>query len=240
MRSRIWTKKVAVFLLVCLFLLTLIFTVMGILLKFPSAVTSIILAVFQAATATIALFMPLSSKDEARRKMQTAMSQYVILQSLKADPSDKNRVINRMRELAPDACFRQEEIAEYLKSTDVGERFAALACVQWQWRNSKAYDVMDFRRYKNPRELPGPSEHPSTGYFPQLLKVLCNSWDQFENYHATVAMWSMVDSLGAKDKQKLFKRVLDQSVGITCEETKWREFVRYLNAKRKSPTSRNG
>jgi Caspase domain len=183
---------------------------------------------------------PLSRKDEARRKMQAAMSQYVILQSLKADPSDKNRVINRMRELAPDACFRQEEIAEYLESTDVGERFAALASVQWQWRNSEAYDVMDFRRIKTPKELPEPPEDPSKGYFPQLLEILCRSWDKFENYHATVAMWSMVNSLEPRDKQELFKRVLDQGVAITCEEIKWRKFIDYLNGMRKSLASPNG
>ncbi len=61
--------------------------------------------------------------------------------------------------------------------------------------------------------------------------VLCNSWDEFENYHVTVAMWSMVGSLGPKEKQELFKRVLDKSassLGYTCNE--WREFIKYLTA----------
>jgi hypothetical protein len=186
---------------------------------------------------------PVSRKDAARRKMQAAMSYYFILQSLKALPRDKNSLINRMRELAPDARLRQEEIAEYLESTDAGERFVALACVQWQWQNSDAYDVMDFRRLKKPIELPVPPKDPSRGYFSQLLEVLCDSWDQFENYHATVAMWSMVDSLEPKDKQELFKRVLDQStgpLGYTCNENQWGKFIEYLNSKRKSLTSRNG
>ncbi len=112
MRSRFWTREVAFRLLFCLFLLTVFFAVAGPLLKFPSGVTSAVLVVIQAATATIAVFMPLSRKDEARRKMRTAMSQYVILDSLKEGQDDKskflNRVINRMRELAPDACYRQE------------------------------------------------------------------------------------------------------------------------------------
>jgi hypothetical protein len=184
------------------------------------------------ATATIALCIPLSRKDEARRKMQATMSQYVILQSLKADSSDKNRVINTMRELAPAARFHQEEIAGYLKSANLGERFAALAVVQWQWRNDEAYNAMPFFTFgKTPRELPRPPKRPSRGYFPQLLEVLCRSWDQFENYHAMVAMWSMADSLGPKDKQELFKRVLDRSAGSpghTCD--KWGEFIEYLRA----------
>lgn len=240
MRSRLWTRKVAYVLLICLFLLTATFTIVGILVKFLSVATSIVLALIQLTTVTIALFMPLSRKDEARRKMQAAMSQYVILQSLNASPSDKNRVINRMRELAPEARFGQGEIAEFLNSTDAGERFAALACAQWQWRNSKAYDVMDFWRAKKPRELPDPPKDPSRGYFPQLLDVLCGSWDQFENYHATVAMWSMMDSLEPKDKQELFKRVLGQGPGApvcTCEEAKWKEFIRHLSDMRESLTS---
>ena len=231
MRSRLWTKKVAVVLLACLFLLAVAFTAVGILVISLSAATTIALAVIQAVTVMIALFIPLSRKDEARRKMQTAMSQYVMLQGLNAHSSVKNRVINTMRELAPDARLRHEEIAEYLESTDVGERFAALACVQWQWRNDKAYDVMNFRLMKTPKELPGPSKHPNSKYFPQLLEVLCHSWDQFQNYHATVAMWSMANSLEAKDKQELFKRVLDQNAGApsqTCKE--WGEFKQYLNS----------
>jgi hypothetical protein len=230
MRSRLWTKEAARVLLVCLFFLTAIFAIVGPLLKFPSGVTSAVLVVIQAATAAIALFMPLSSKDEARRKMQAAMSQYVILQSLKAEPSDKNRVINRMRELAPDACFSHEEIAEYLESADLGERFAALASVQWQWRKDEAYKATRFKCGKKPSEYPGPSDRPSTGYFPQLLKVLFDSWDKFENYHATVAVWSIVASLGPKDKQELSKRVLDQSAvppGHTCNE--WGDFIEYLS-----------
>jgi hypothetical protein len=242
MRSRLWTRTVAVALLIDLFLLTAAFTIVGILVKSLSVVTTIVLALTQLATVTIALFIPVSRKDEARRKMQAAMSQYVILQSLKSHPSDKNRVINRMRVLAPAACFRQEEIAEYLESADLGERFAAFACVQWQWRNDEAYEAMPFFTYgKTARELPGPSMHPSKGYFPQLLEVLCRSWDKFENYHAMVAMWSMVVSLGPKDKQELFKRVLDQSagpLGHTCNE--WGEFIQYLGGKRKSLTSSNG
>jgi hypothetical protein len=245
MRSRLWTRTVAYVLLLCLFLLTATLTIMGIMVKSPSVVTSIVLALIPLATATIALFMPLSSKAEARRKMQVAMDQYVVLQSLNAESSYKNRVINRMREQAPGARFRQEEIAEYLESTDIGERFAGLACVQWQWQKRKVHEVMDFGRIKNenPRELPEPPGHPSKGYFSQLLKVLCRSWDRFENYHATVAMWSMVDSLVPKDKQELFKRVLDQSAGPlpnTCEEAKWKKFIEHLNDERKSLTSGNG
>jgi hypothetical protein len=139
MRSRLWTRAVAAALLFFLFLLTAFFAFGGPSLKFPSAATSAVLVVIQAATATIAVFMPLSSKDEARRKMRAAMSQYVVLDSLMViKPDDKgrvlNRVVNRMRVLAEAACFRQEEIKEYLESADVGERAAALACVQWQWR----------------------------------------------------------------------------------------------------------
>ena len=201
-----------------------------------SVVATIVLVVSQAATAAIAGFIPLSRKDEARRKMRAAMSQYVILDSLKAGQPDKsrflNRVINRMRELAPAACFRQEEIAAYLESVDLGERSAALASVQWQWKNSKVNDVMHFTDLKKPSELPGPSDHPSSGYFPQLLKVLCGSWDQFENYHATVAMWSMVESLKPKDKQELFKRVLDpNAVPIHYKCNEWGKFIQYLKDK---------
>ena len=243
MRSRLWTRTVAVVLLVSLFALTAACAIVGILVKSLSTAASIVAALSQAATLTIALFMPLSAKNEARRKMRAAMSQYVVLDSLMVKQPDVkgrvlNRVINRMRELAPAACFREEEIAEYLESTDVGERFAALASVQWQWRNDEAYDAMPFFTFgKKPGELPGPSDHPSRRYFPQLLKVLCDSWDKFENYHAMVAMWSMVPSLGPKEKQELFKRVLDQSevpVGYTSNE--WGKFIEYLNGKRKSLT----
>jgi hypothetical protein len=232
MTSRLWTWEVARALLFCLSLLTAAFTIMGVLAVFSSVITGIVLVLIQLATAAIAFKMPLNRKDEARRKMQVAMSQYVILQSLKATSSDKNRVVNRMRELAPVARFDDEEIVEYLNSADVGERFAGLACVQWQWRNSEAYEVMHFRHNKKPRELPQPPENPSRRYFSKLLDVLCDSWDEFENYHATVAVWSMVDSLGQENMQELFRRVLDQSVGITCAETEWRDFKRYLNNKR--------
>src|SRR6266436_5021583 len=108
------------------------------------------------------------------------MSQYVVLDSLKEGQDDKgrflNRVINRMRELAPDACYRQEEIADYLESTDVGERFAALASVQWQWqKNTKANEVTQIGRFRkeNPKEFPEPPDYSSNEYFPQLLEVLC-------------------------------------------------------------------
>lgn len=232
MPSRLWTWEVARALLFCLSLLTAAFTIIGILAVFSPVITSTVLALIQVATATIGFRMPLNRKDEACRKMQVAMSQYVILQSLKATSSDKNRVVNRMRELAPEACFDDEEIVEYLNSTDVGERFAGLACVQWQWRNSEAYTVTNFRANKKPRELPQPPENPRGGYFSELLEVLCDSWDEFENYHATVAMWSMADSLGQENLQKLFSRVLDQNVNITCATDEWREFKRYLNNKR--------
>jgi hypothetical protein len=242
MKSRFWTREVAKRLLFSLFLLTAFFAVVGPLLKFPSGVTSAVLIVIQAATAAIALYMPLSRKDEARRKMRTAMSQYAILDSLMEGKDDKskflNRVINRMRELAPDACYCPEEIADYLESTDVGERFAALASVQWQWqKNTKANDVTQIMRLKeeNPKEFPEPPEYSSNEYFPQLLKVLCRSWDKFQNYHATAAMWNMVDSLGQEAKQVLFERVLDQNPpGYKCDP--WEAFKEDLRDKRKSLT----
>jgi hypothetical protein len=239
MRSRLWTKTVAVVLLVCLLSLTAIFAIVGPLLKFPSGVTSAVLVVIQAASATIAVFIPLSRKDEARRKMRTAMNQYVVLQSLKADPGDKNRIMNRMRMVAKAACFSQEKLAEYLGSADVGERIAALACAQWQWRNDNddVYKAMRFKCGKKPSEYPGPSNHPSSSYFPQLLEVLCDSWDEFENYHATVAMWSMVAYLEAKNKQALFERVLDQSAGpIRHTRKEWKAFIEDLDDRRKAST----
>lgn len=233
MISHFWTRNTAISILIFLFLLTATLTIIGSV----SVAKTITLALIQMATATIALFIPLSRKNEARRKMQSAMNQYVILQSLKGDSSQKNRVINRMHELAPIALYSQEEIASYLDSTDVGERFAALAIVQWQWQNPKVHTEMDLR-FKKPRELPKPPKHPSKGYFLQLLEVLCGSWDSFENYHATVAMWSMVDSLDPKDIQKLFHRVLEEnegSLGYKCERVKWDKFIEYPKNKRKSP-----
>jgi hypothetical protein len=189
------------------------------------------------ATGTIGLFTPPSTKNEARLKMQSAMNQYVILQSLKGESSQKNRVINRMRELAPIALYPQEKIVSYLDSTDVGERFAALAIVQWQWKNSDAYKEMDFLRGKKPRELPEPPKQPSKGYFSQLLEVLCDSWDSFENYHATVAMWGMVNSLDPNDNdmRKLFNKVLDENKGSRdCKCEKWDKFIECLKKKRQS------
>lgn len=120
MLSRFWTRRTAIFMLVLLLLPAAILSVVSVvvtLVKPWSVVTTIVVAVASLATALIAYFgIPLSPKQEARREMRRAINQYVVLQSLKAEPSQKNRVINRMRELAPDARYSWEEIADYLHS----------------------------------------------------------------------------------------------------------------------------
>jgi uncharacterized protein YjbI with pentapeptide repeats len=93
------------------------------------------------------------SRNEARRKTAEAINQYVLLQSLNAASSQRNRVINRMRELAPVVRYSWEEIARYLLSLNEGERFAALASVQWQWQNHEVHKAMNFSYLK---EIPPP------------------------------------------------------------------------------------
>jgi len=220
MLSRLWTRRTAIFMLVLLLLPAATLSVVSVvftLVKPWSFVTTIVVAAAGVATALIAYFgIPLSPKQEMRREMQRAINSYVILQSLKAEPSQKNRVMNRMRQLACDVRYSWEEIADYLHSLDVGERSAALASVQWQWKNPEVHEKMRFDYRKKPEELPGPSKNPDKGYFPQLLEMLCDSWDSFENYHATVAMWSMLDFLEPKQIQELCGRVIDKAGGQEC------------------------
>lgn len=228
-----WTRKSAIGVLIAISLLAAICTAIGVWEiwgKAWSNVATIGVFVLTAVAAIIAAIgIPVSRKHEARRKIGRAINSYVILDSLGAKPDQRNRVINRMRELAPDVRYSQEEIADYLHSSDVGERFAALASVQWQWSKDKdtIYGEMgDFMRYK---KMPLPPEQPDKGYFPALLKMLSDSWSEFENYHATVAMWSMLESLEPKQIKELYDKVIDKELPNRGKE--WKKFTDFLKEK---------
>ena len=81
MMSWLRTREFARALLLFLALLTTAFAIIGPLAVISSVVTSSSLALIQLATVAIALYMPPSRRDEARRKMQAATRQYVILRS---------------------------------------------------------------------------------------------------------------------------------------------------------------
>ena len=142
-----------------------------------------------------------------------------------------------MRILACDVRYSGEEIAEYLLSLDVGERSAALASIQWQWSNPDVHGKMNFGYGKKPYEFPGPSKNPDKDYFPQLPELLCYSWDRFENYQATVAMWSMLASPKTPDIKQIEEvctRVIDRAgceecpLSFRCDE--WDKFIEYLKS----------
>jgi hypothetical protein len=237
--KRFWTRSFSIILIALLFSLTIALTIIGINVKSFSNTTTVLLAIINGITALIALAIPLSQKDEARRKIQRAMNQYVILRGSRADGGPKNIAVNRMRQLAPKALYPQEELAEYLQSTDVGERVAAIASIQWQWSKEKDaiyFKMGDFKHNKNEKELPTPPKYPDNGYFPELLDMLHDSYDAFENYHATVAMWCMLDALEPGQLLMLYKRFLDTKEGQLpnrCNE--WGEFIKALEEKRDEP-----
>lgn len=228
-----WTRKSAVGVLIAILLLVAICAVIQVSEiwgKAWSNVASIGVIVLTAVTAVIAYFgIPASPKQEARRKIQRAINSYVILDSLGAKSDQRNRVMNRMRELARDVDSSCEEIADYLQSSDVGERFAALASVQWQWSKDKDMiyrEMGDFTRYK---KMPSPPEQPDKGYFPALLKILSDSWSEFENYHATVAMWSMLESLEPEQIKELCDKVIGKVLPNRGKE--WEKFTGVLKEK---------
>lgn len=184
-------------------------------------------------------------KNEARREMREEIRQYELFQSLGISSAKKNQVINRMRALAPFAYYSWEEIALYLCSLSDGERIAALASVQWQWPNKKVHEETKFSLLKGAREIPPPPEHPDTGYFPQLLEMLCKSYNEFENYHATVATWSMLPSLKPMQIQKLYERIIKKAgceecpLAHHCEDKHWIPFRNEVEARYQSLRQEN-
>ncbi len=60
--------------------------------------------------------------------------------------------------------------------------------------------------------------------------MLCASWSVFENYHAMVAMWSMLDSLETKQLNELYDKVIDKELPKRNKE--WKMFTDFLKEKR--------
>jgi hypothetical protein len=173
--------------------------------------------------------IPPNESSEARKRTDEAIKQYVLVQD--STEHQRNTVIDRMRQEAPQALYSSKEVSKFLRDrTNEAKRYAGLASVQWQWPNCPRPAAMD--DYPFQEITPAPREKQrSTGYFQELLDLLCNPARKFEHYHVIDTMWGMSGHLQPEQMRQLCERVCDE---VNCQPTpehqsaKWSSFVSYV------------
>jgi hypothetical protein len=230
-----WTRRSAIVFLLAISGVAAVLPAIGATFTTWSHFAASAATVLTIATSLIAyLGIPPSPKADARIELDRTIGQYVVLQGLGGSAAQKNRAINRMRELSGRVRYSSSEISHCLNSLSEGERVAGLAIVQWQWGDRTIWEKISFVRLKNIQELPPPpAKRLDVSCFTSLLNLLCNSYDKFENYHATVAMWGMLKALEPPQYQSLVDKVVDSPEGTiynTCDE--WGLFVAELKKAR--------
>jgi hypothetical protein len=232
MLTHLWTRKVALTALVGGNGVAFALAVTDLLHKREATKTGIAIAAITGMNAVLgALGTPLSPRTEARNKVDAEVGRYRLL--LDAPPARQNLSINIMRELAPQAQFDAGELSRMLDDQDPGVRMSALATVQWQWQDTVVDSQMNFQRLKGDHERPPPLPKPEDGYILALVRRTCDSSSDFENYHATQALWSMLALLDStrlsqhKDATQILCRLVKSGIHHQCRE--WPKFEAFVS-----------
>lgn len=225
MRGLRWTRRTALSILILLLLMAVAVSLAQTLTQhwgLPGLVSVLSIGITSFTTLIAYIGIPAKPRDEARRKTEEAINDYPQFQDSKS-LYQRNTVIDRMRREAPYARYSDDQIIAWLRKGSEGERYAALASIQWQWPNRERPEEMGFP-FEDITPV-APPDAKSTKYLDALLYRLCHPGREFEHYYIFDAVWGMLPHLQSDEMQKVCECVDCQT---TWKSNKWYLFADYV------------